>query len=92
MAPLLPGASKPELLTCCLLYTSDRHATTYGPSAEPAYRPGAYDTPSSYAQAQNQRAALSSVPTTAPVLSLIHIFTYINVREPGAYTFRSTPL
>lgn len=52
-----------------LVGEADRHATTYGPSAEPAYRPGAYDTPSSYAQAQNQRAALSSVPTTAPVSS-----------------------
>lgn len=52
-----------------LVGEADRHATTYGPSVEPTCRPGAYDTPSSYAQAQSQRAALSSVPTTAPVSS-----------------------
>lgn len=42
-----------------------RHATTYAPSVEPAYRPGAYDTPSSYAQAQSQR---SSYPVSASAM------------------------
>lgn len=52
-----------------LVGEADRHASSYGaPTAtgrDGAYRPGAYDTPSSYAQAQSQRAAMSSVPTTA---------------------------
>lgn len=52
-----------------LVGEADRHASSYGaPTAtgrDGAYRPGAYDTPSSYAQAQSQRAAKSSVPTPA---------------------------
>ena len=52
-----------------LVGEADRHASSYGaPTAtgrDGAYRPGAYDTPSSYAQAQSQRAAMSSVPTPA---------------------------
>ena len=48
-----------------LVGDADRHAATYNPPARsqdtaPAYRPGAYDTPSSYAQ------NLRSVPTPAP--------------------------
>lgn len=52
-----------------LVGEADRHASSYGaPTAtgrDGAYRPGAYGTPSSYAQAQSQRAAMSSVPTPA---------------------------
>ena len=52
-----------------LVGEADRHASSNGaPTAtgrDGAYRPGAYDTPSSYAQAQSQRAAMSSVPTPA---------------------------
>lgn len=52
-----------------LVGEADRHASSYGaPTAtgrDGAYRPGAYDTPSSYAQAQSQRAAMSSVPPPA---------------------------
>lgn len=52
-----------------LVGEADRHASSYGaPTAtgrDGAYRPGAYDTPSSYAQAQSQRAAMSSMPTPA---------------------------
>lgn len=52
-----------------LVGEADRHASSYGaPTAtgrDGAYRPGAYDTPSSYAQAQSQRAAMSSAPTPA---------------------------
>lgn len=52
-----------------LVGEADRHASSHGaPTAtgrDGAYRPGAYDTPSSYAQAQSQRAAMSSVPTPA---------------------------
>lgn len=52
-----------------LVGEADRHVSSYGaPTAtgrDGAYRPGAYDTPSSYAQAQSQRAAMSSVPTPA---------------------------
>lgn len=52
-----------------LVGEADRHASSYGaPTAtgrDGAYRPGAYDTPSSYAQAQSQRAAMSSVSTPA---------------------------
>lgn len=57
-----------------LVGEADRHASSYGaPTAtgrDGAYRPGAYDTPSSYAQAQSQRAAMSSVPTPAAPTSI----------------------
>lgn len=46
---------------------ADRHATTYSGAVagrDAAYRPGAYDTPSSYAQAQAQRST-SAVPSPA---------------------------
>ena len=48
-----------------LVGDADRHAATYNPPARgeagaPAYRPGAYDTPSSYAE------SLRSVPSPAP--------------------------
>ena len=46
---------------------ADRHATTYSGAVagrDAAYRPGAYDTPSSYAQAQAQRS-MSAVPSPA---------------------------
>lgn len=49
-----------------LVGDADRHATTYNPPSrsEAGYRPGAYDTPSSYAQA---RHSVASVPSPAPV-------------------------
>lgn len=44
-----------------LVSEGDRHATTYTPAARDAgYRPGAYDTPSSYAQGQYQRTAAAA--------------------------------
>ena len=48
-----------------LVGDADRHATTYNPPSrsESGYRPGAYDTPSSYAQA---RHSVTSVPSPAP--------------------------
>lgn len=49
-----------------LVGDADRHATIYTPPARDAgYRPGAYDTPSSYAQAQSQHAAAASTATSA---------------------------
>lgn len=52
-----------------LVGEADRHASSYGaPTAaarDGAHRPGAYDTPSSYTQAQSQRAATSSVSSPA---------------------------
>ena len=53
-----------------LVGEADRHATTYagstGSSRDSSYRPGAFDTPSSYAQAQAQRA---SVAAAVPAVS-----------------------
>lgn len=47
-----------------LVSEGERHATMYTPPARNAeYRPGAYDTPSSYAQAQSQRAAAQAAPS-----------------------------
>lgn len=56
-----------------LMGEADRHATTYtSPSRETGYRPGAYDTPSSYAQAQSQRAAAApSVSSTDARMSAV---------------------
>lgn len=50
-----------------LVSEGDRHATTYtsADSRESAYRPGAYDTPSSYAQLQAQRSAASAAPAVS---------------------------
>ncbi len=51
-----------------LVGESDRHATTYTPAArETGYRPGAYDTPSTYAQSQYQRSAAAT--TSEPAVS-----------------------
>lgn len=51
-----------------LVGEADRHASSYGGATaaarDTAYRPGAYDTPSSYAQA---RHSVTSVPSPAPV-------------------------
>ena len=52
-----------------LVGEADRHATTYNPPARsqdvaPAYRPGAYDTPSSYAE--SRRAAAAAPAPAAP--------------------------
>lgn len=54
-----------------LVGDADRHATTTtftapGRESAPSYRPGAYDTPSSYAQ---QRAAATSVAAPSPATS-----------------------
>ena len=52
-----------------LVGEADRHASSYGGATaaarDTAYRPGAYDTPSSYAQTQSQRAVPSAVPSPA---------------------------
>ncbi len=51
-----------------LVSEGDRHATTYTPSdsRDGGYRPGAYDTPSSYAQMQAQRSsAVAASASTA---------------------------
>lgn len=54
-----------------LVGDADRHATTYNPPArsqdayDAGYRPGAYDTPSSYSAAARDRAAAASVRPTA---------------------------
>ena len=56
-----------------LVGDDSRHATTYNPPARSqdstgAYRPGAYDTPSSYAETSRARAAASaSASTTQPI-------------------------
>lgn len=53
-----------------LVGDADRHATTYNPPArsqEVAYRPGAYDTPSSYAASVREHAAASTPASTAAV-------------------------
>lgn len=53
-----------------LVGDADRHATTYNPPArgqEPAYRPGAYDTPSSYAATVREHAAAATPAATAAV-------------------------
>ena len=49
-----------------LVGDADRHATTYNPPArsQDSYRPGAYDTPSSYAAQVRVHAANASAPTT----------------------------
>lgn len=50
-----------------LIGDADRHATTYNPPARSqeaaAYRPGAYDTPSSYANAARTTAAAAPAPS-----------------------------
>lgn len=52
-----------------LVGDAERHATTYNPPArsQDAYRPGAYDTPSSYAAQRRERAA-ASVPTASSAI------------------------
>lgn len=53
-----------------LVSDTERHATTYTPAArDTGYRPGAYDTPSSYAQAQAQRATAATVSEPTPAQS-----------------------
>ena len=50
-----------------LVGDADRHATTYNPPArsQDAYRPGAYDTPSSYAATSAARAAAAPSPAAS---------------------------
>lgn len=52
-----------------LVGDADRHATTYNPPArsQDAYRPGAYDTPSSYAAMRRERAASAVPPASSAV-------------------------
>ena len=55
-----------------LVGDADRHATTYNPPArsqDAPYRPGAYDTPSSYAAQTRAHAAAAPAPSTAQVES-----------------------
>ena len=50
-----------------LVGDADRHATTFNPpsrSSDAAYRPGAYDTPSSYAEARRQAPAYNAAPAS----------------------------
>ena len=48
---------------------ADRHATTYNPPArsQDSYRPGAYDTPSSYAASVREHAAAAPAPEAAAI-------------------------
>ncbi len=50
-----------------LVGDADRHATTYNPPArsQDAYRPGAYDTPSSYAAMRRERASVAPACETS---------------------------
>lgn len=53
-----------------LVGDADRHATTYNPPArgQESYRPGAYDTPSSYAATRRERdAAVAAAPAASSV-------------------------
>lgn len=52
-----------------LVGDADRHATTYNPPArsQDGYRPGAYDTPSTYAAQARAQAAVQPAPTTTAV-------------------------
>ena len=52
-----------------LVGDADRHATTYNPPtrAQEPYRPGAYDTPTSYAAQSRAYAAQASTPTASQV-------------------------
>ncbi|MCF2621035.1 cell division protein SepF [Collinsella tanakaei] len=62
-----------------LVGDADRHATTFNPPARsadaPSYRPGAYDTPSSYAESR-RHAAAQPAPTTSEAVS--HISSVVN--------------
>ena len=61
-----------------LVGDADRHATTYNPPArsQDAYRPGAYDTPSSYAATSAARAAAAPSPAASAAES--HAATILN--------------
>lgn len=52
-----------------LVGDADRHATTYNPPArsQDSYRPGAYDTPSSYAASVREHAAAAPAPEAAAI-------------------------
>lgn len=52
-----------------LVGDADRHATTYNPPArsQDSYRPGAYDTPSSYAASVREHAAAATPASTTAV-------------------------
>ncbi len=74
-----------------LVGDADRHATTFNPparSADAAYRPGAYDTPSSYAEARRQSAAqTTSMPAASETAA--HINAVVNgTPQLPAYVLR----
>ena len=80
-----------------LVGDADRHATTYTPSMTPpsretpAYRPGAYDTPSSYAQAQHSAAsvAASSAASSASAETAARVSAVVNsTPQLPAYVLR----
>lgn len=74
-----------------LVGDDSRHATTYNPPARsqdtvPAYRPGAYDTPSSYAETTRARAA---APAPAPSETASYASAIINsTPQLPAYVLR----
>lgn len=73
-----------------LVGESERHASTYTPAArETGYRPGAYDTPSTYAQSQYQRsvAATTSEPSVSATDARISAVLDANPQLP-AYILR----
>ena len=64
-----------------LVGDADRHATTFNPparSADAAYRPGAYDTPSSYAETRRQAAASAYAPSSVAADTTAHISAVVN--------------
>ncbi len=75
-----------------LVGDADRHASTYTPPArEGAYRPGAYDTPSSVA-AQTQRTQAAAVPAAAPASDTAARVSAVMTATPQlpAYVLRPT--
>ncbi|MBM6755243.1 cell division protein SepF [Collinsella tanakaei] len=74
-----------------LVGDADRHATTFNPPARStdaaAYRPGAYDTPSSYAEARRQTPAHAA--PAAPSATAAHINEVVNgTPQLPAYVLR----
>ena len=74
-----------------LVGDADRHATTFNPparSADSAYRPGAYDTPSSYAESRRQ-AASAYAASAQPADATSHINAVVNgTPQLPAYVLR----
>ena len=72
-----------------LVGDADRHATTYNPPArsQDSYRPGAYDTPSSYAAQVREHAANASAPATQATESRVNAILTSTPQLP-AYVLR----